>query len=105
MAKKRADRLKDMDMPKKPMGAEEAEMDLAMELGEEEPMLEEDEMMPEGPEEMDMESPLADFSDDELMQEMQMRGLMPEGEEGEEEMPEDDMMMAEEEEPEEDLEV
>lgn len=90
---KRADKLSKMKMPGM-MAEEEAMMDLGEEMPEEEMMAEEeempeDEMMAEEEGELDM------YSDEELMAEMEKRGLMPGGEIEEEE--EDEEMMAEEE--------
>lgn len=90
----RADKLKNLKMPGKPMAEEEALMDLDMLGGEEMPgeeMPEEDDMMlEEGGAELGM---LDDISDEELIAEMQKRALaMPEEEmleEGEEEEGED----------------
>lgn len=80
----RKDTLGKLKMPEKPMAESEAEMDLGMEAGEEEmPM--EDEVMPEGEMMMDEEG-LAIYSDEELLEELKLRGLSGE------EMPEDEMM-------------
>jgi len=105
MKQQRADKLKKLKMPGKPMGAKDAEMDLEMMLADAAPEAmpdeeeeEEDADMIESDEMGESESMLADISDDELMQEMEMRGLSmddmkkaPEPEELEEEEEEDDM--------------
>lgn len=70
--------LKKMQMPKKPMAEEEAEMDLGLEMGDMEDMPMEPEMpMPEGEEEMAEGeiSPLADLGDEEIINELKSRGL------------------------------
>lgn len=81
--KSRADKLKDLKMPARPMAEEEAEMDLAME---ELPAMEGEELAEEGEDLADMpaEEEMAElevYSDEELMEEMKRRGLMPEEEE------------------------
>ncbi len=79
---KRKDKLKEMKMPGKPMAEEELDLDLAMddELSMDEEMPEDMEMM-EDEEGEDMEmSPLEDISDEDLMEEMKKRGLMPDEE-------------------------
>ena len=95
----RADKLKKLGMPKRPMAEEDAGMDFEMELG-----AEDEEMMDEeaGDEEemmMDEEVDLfEDIEDDMLIEEMKKRGLaMPEEEEmeDEEEMGEDELDMGE----------
>lgn len=78
---KRKDKLKDMKMPKG-MAEEELDLDMAMddELSMDEEMPEDMEMM-EDEEGEDMEmSPLEDISDEDLMEEMKKRGLMPDEE-------------------------
>lgn len=80
--KSRADKLKELKMPSKSMAEEEVEMDLEMaDLADEDMVAEED--MP-----ADEESPLAMYSDEEILEEMKKRGLMM-AEEDEQEMPED----------------
>jgi len=96
MAKSRADKLKNLQMPSRSMADEEVEMDLGMEdLGEGEELLEEGEdLLEEGAEgEVSM---LEEFSDEELLEELKLRGLTEgeeeEGEELDEElMPEDEL--------------
>lgn len=89
--KSRAAKLKDLKMPGKRMAEEEAEMDLALDEleGVEGEMIpaEEEMDMDAAAEEMEM-SALEDVSDEELMQEMQRRGL---GGPMSEEMPEEDV--------------
>jgi hypothetical protein len=96
--KSRADKLKNLKMPSKPMAEEEVDMDLAMEEGlegEEGELSEEDlELAEEMPEEAGM---LEEYSDEELIDEMRKRGLM--------EAEEDEEMMAEEEMPEDEEEL
>ena len=89
MATKRADKLKAMQMPSS-MAEKEVNQDLEMEMMDEMPE-DEMEMAEEMPEDEQMDSPLADFSDDELMQELQARGLSVEEPEMEEEDMEEDM--------------
>ena len=70
----RADRIKGLAMPKKPMGEQEADIDLEM-LGAEEDMMPEE----EGDELLEGEEvggPLDVLSDDELLAELKKRGLM-----------------------------
>jgi hypothetical protein len=81
--KDRANKMKAMPMPKKPMGAKEADMDLESMLAEEqaEPAEGSEEMeSPEyqaAEEEMGVEMhPAESLSDDELLMELKKRGLM-----------------------------
>ena len=67
----RADNLKNMGMPKKPMAEEELDADLMGEELEGETELEEGAPLEE-------ESPLADIADEDLINEAMMRGLLPE---------------------------
>lgn len=97
MVKTRADKLKDLQMPKKPMAEEEVDMDLAMEdLGE----LEGEELPEEAElEEMEMEEGedmFQEYSDEELLAELQKRGLIDaDADMNEDEMPEEEMDMTE----------
>ena len=82
-----ARKLRDLRMPKRmeEMPTEEMEMDLEEEIPEEDMMAEEDEMP------LEEENDLNIFTDEELMAEMEKRGLMGEMEEEEEELPEEMM--------------
>lgn len=91
MALKRADKLKSMKMPSKPMAEEDVEMDLSLEE------MPEDEEMPMGEETPEEEMNELDiYSDEELIEEMKKRGLMEGEEMPEEEMPEEEMDIEEE---------
>ncbi len=99
---KRANKLKDLKMPKRPMAEEEVDMDLELEelgAGEELP---EEEGLEEMPDMEEVAGNLDEYSDDELLDEMKKRGLMPDDEmpeeedeegEGEEEMLEEEELI------------
>lgn len=81
--KQRADKLKAMPMPKKPMGAQEADMDLESMLAEEQAEPAEGSEDMESPEYQAAEDaagiemhPAEQLSDDELLMELKKRGLM-----------------------------
>lgn len=91
------DKLKKLKMPSADKAISDEDIMMDLEGLDEEGMDEDMMMADEGlDEEGAMESPLADFSDDELMEEMKARGLMGDDE------PEDDMEYAEEDDEEED---